>query len=230
MVKLCVGLVLATAVWPQSPKFDVASVRPSQSDAKLSIRRDPAGGITFANATLKTLVMMAYNIQAYQLEGLQGWMQSERYDVIAKAPPEALKRDTWTMLQSLLADRFQLVVRRETKEMPIYELMAAKSGPKFQEPSRPPGEADDSFRVSKGEIKLIRAGMNTLAFALAESLDRRVVDKTGINGKFDLTLNWAPEGPTIFTALTEQLGLRLESSKGEVSMVTVEHAERPAAN
>jgi uncharacterized protein (TIGR03435 family) len=229
--QLAIWMATASFAWAQSPAFEVASVHPSQDGAKnMAIRRDPAGGITFANANLKNLVLMAYNIQDYQLAGASGWMQSDRYDVIARAPADAKKSDTWLMLQSLLAERFQLVVRRETKEQPIFEMVVAKNGPKFREPTRPPGEADGSFRTANGHIKCLRAGMDTLAFALAEVVGRRVVDKTGISGKFDLTLDWAPEGPTIFTALTEQLGLRLEGSKGRVETVTIEWAERPSVN
>ena len=229
--KAATCFAIAMIAWAQSPRFEVASVRLSQDTGKnMAIRRDPGAGITFANASLRNLVLMAYNIQDYQLAGAQGWMQSERYDVIAKAPAGAKRSDTWKMLQALLAERFQLTVRRETKEAPIYELMTAKNGPKFQEPARPQGEADGSFRTTNGHIKCIRAGMDMLAFAMADVLGRRVVDKTGVAGKFDLTLDWAPEGPTIFTALTEQLGLRLEVSRGLVDTVTIERAERPSAN
>src|SRR5215475_1617211 len=118
---------MVVAAWPQFPTFEVASIRPAQGVAKsMSIRRDPAGGIVFANANLKTLVVMAFNIQDYQVAGAQGWMESERYDVTAKAPVDAKKSDTWRMLQALLADRFRLVVERETKLMPVYELLVAK--------------------------------------------------------------------------------------------------------
>jgi uncharacterized protein (TIGR03435 family) len=230
-INIAACLAMAVSAVAQGPAFDVASVRPSQDTGKnMTIRRDPSAGITFGNASLKNLVLMAYNIQDYQLAGAQGWMQSDRYDVIAKAPADAKRSDTWKMLQTLLADRFQLAVRRETKEAPIYELIVSRGGPKFVEPARPPGEADGSFRTTNGHIKCIRAGMDMLAFAMADVLGRRVVDKTGVAGKFDLTLDWAPEGPTIFTALTEQLGLRLEVSRGLVDTVTIERAERPSAN
>jgi len=231
MFRALLNFVAAGALWAQSPAFEVASIRPAQdATKKTSILRDAGGGIVFANASLKTLVVMAYNIQDYQLAGSQGWMESERYDVIAKAAADAKRSDTWRMLQSLLAERFHLVVRHETKVLPVYELMVAKSGPKFKEPTRASGEADGSWRTSDGHMRCLRVGMDALAFALADVVGRRVVDKTGIDGKFDLTLDWSAEGPTVFTALPEQLGLRLESAKGNVETVTIEHAERPSAN
>jgi uncharacterized protein (TIGR03435 family) len=226
-----IGIAFGSLALAQAPSFEVTSVRPSQDGAKnTTIRPDQGAGITFGSANLKTLVLMAYNIQDYQLVGQQSWMQNDRYDVIAKAPAGAERRDTWRMLQTLLADRFQLRVRRETREMPSFDLLVARTGAKLQEPVRPSDEADGSFRTTNGHMKCLRVGMDSLSFALAEVVGRRVVDQTGINGKFDVILDWSPEGPTIFTALTEQLGLRLEASRARVETVTIEHAERPAAN
>jgi len=227
----CACVTVAFALRAQAPAFDVASVRPSQdTSAKMSIRRDPGGGITFVSANLKTLVLMAYNIQGYQLTGAEGWMESERYDVIAKAPVDGKKSDTWRMLQALLAQRFQLRTRRDVREMPAYELVEARGGLKVHETERAPSEADGGFRTAKGRFTCWRAGLDTLAFALSDVLGRRVLDRTGIQGKFDLTLEWSDDGPTLFTAVQEQLGLRLEASKAQVGVVIIERAERPSAN
>jgi uncharacterized protein (TIGR03435 family) len=228
-------LVAGTVAFSQSPVFEVASVRPSQSTAKNpSVRRDPGGGITAANITLKAVIALAYNVQDFQVSGAPAWTATERYDIIAKAPSTAQKSDTWRMLQALLAERFQLIVRRETKDVPIYELVAAKDGPKFHESQRPPSEADGGFRMAKGQLKIYRASMRDLALLLSGAVGRQVVDRTGIQGKFDLELEWGSEPssdrPTIFTALPDQLGLKLEAAKGPVEIVTVERVERPTAN
>src|SRR5437867_1247626 len=99
-------LAMAAVGWAQGPVFEVASVRPANPGIKgTSIRRDPAGGISALNVNLRTLLVLAYNIQDYQLSGAPGWIESERYDVIAKAPAHARKNDTWTMLRALLAER-----------------------------------------------------------------------------------------------------------------------------
>jgi uncharacterized protein (TIGR03435 family) len=236
--------VLALAAEAQTPAFEVASVRRSQAGAtRPSVRRDPAGGITALNVSLRWLITMAYNIQDFQLSGAPAWIASEHYDVIAKAPERANRADTWRMLQALLAERFRLAVRRETRELPVYELVVAKDGPKFHEAERAPTETDGSFRVVNGHLKILLAPMSDVALILAGIVGRPVVDRTGIAGKFDLELDWAPnsrknEGgpdpvfdrPTIFAALPEQLGLKLEAAKGPVDVLVVDHVERAFAN
>src|SRR5215472_6338090 len=129
---LC-SVLAAVAAVAQTPTFEVASVKTSASDTgRPDIKRDPGGGITLSNATLELLVVMAYNIQSFQIAGGPSWLRSRRFDVVAKAPEGAPKNQTWVMLQTLLADRFQLTVHREARELPILELTVAKGGPKIQ--------------------------------------------------------------------------------------------------
>lgn len=263
--------------------FEVVSIKrsdPSVSQRSLAIT--PGGRFTATATTLKALIMLAYNIGPDKLTGATGWMDSEKYDVIATAPEGAIKGSVgrqaqwtgpngqsakWTalpadseggrqirgMLQALLADRFQLKIQPETKELPVYALLVGKDGPKLQE--------------SKGESVQIRSGsgpgefsfqgtpMSTLAITLTWLTGRPVLDKTGLKGNYDFKLQWTPDenqmqmfrgtgggaasnlstaaepsGPSIFTALQEQLGLRLESTKGPVETFVVEHAEKPSEN
>jgi len=235
-------LAIAAAGWAQGG-FEVASVRPAAPGAKgMNIRRDAAGGITASNVNLRTLIVLAYNIQDYQLSGGPGWIESERYEVIAKVPADARKSDTWPMLRALLAERFHLAVHRETKETAVYELGVAKNGLKISEARRPPAETDDWCRQGSGHLQCYAIPMPDLALTLSGILKRHVLDRTGIQGKFDLTLDWAQEnrkkadaeatsdGPSIFTALQEQLGLRLDAAKGPVEMVVVDRVEKPSAN
>jgi uncharacterized protein (TIGR03435 family) len=114
----------------------------------MNIQRDPGGGIVLTNVNLQTLVSMAYNIQSFQLSGGPPWLRSRRFDVAAKAPGAAAKSQTWDMLQTLLADRFQLAIHRETRELPIFELVVAKGGPKRSSPpTERPALPTTSFRL-----------------------------------------------------------------------------------
>lgn len=232
------------------PAFDVASVKPSLPGAKTQLRRDPAGGITGASVDLKTLIILAFNIQDFQLVDLPSGMASERYDVIAKAPADAKKQETWVMLQALLADRFKLQTHREERQMTTYALTVSKKGFKLQPSTNPPGEADGSVKFGPGHISCIKVPMADLALVLSGVAGHRVIDSTGITGKYDLTLDWAPrvnaslpgspsdsgqgiqepEGPSLFAAVEDQLGLKLVPEKGPVEVIVIDHIERPSAN
>ena len=153
-------------------------------------------------------------------------------------------------LRALLADRFQLVVHKETKEQPIYALMPAKNGPKLQE-AKELGPRQ-GMNMNRGRLQGWAAPMEMLGQVLSNTMERPVVDKTGLTGKYDFILEWTPDigagggvaglgdapnapppgssGPTIFTALQEQLGLRLESQKGPVEMIVIDRAEKPSEN
>jgi bla regulator protein BlaR1 len=258
---------------PQSgarPAFAVASIKPSKSaDRRPMFNFQEGGGLVADNFTVKKLIEVAYGIKHFQISGGPSWMSSELYSITAKPESATEYSQALLMLQSLLAERFQLVIRRESKEMPIYGLVAAKSGPKFKEVS----ESDpDMVEVAKRpdvmaggrrpRINIIRRGrltiqgadMTMLAADLSNFLGRMVLDKTGLSGMYDLRLEWTPDedqvgmfqamgvpegfgapppdwhGPTLFSALEEQLGLRLDSQKGPVEMLVVERVERPSVN
>jgi uncharacterized protein (TIGR03435 family) len=192
------------------------------------------------------LIGLAYDVFDSQISGGPNWLDTEKYDIQAKAG-SALK--VWRMrlmLQSLLAERFRLALHRETKEEPIYELVVAKGGPKIEPAAgaKTPGH----LRVGTGQLTGIAAPISWLTQSLSGNLDRYVVDKTGLNGNYNFTLQWTPDmgqlpqqrpdalpppdasGPSIFTALQEQLGLQLKSEKGPVETLVIDHAERPSAN
>ncbi len=217
------------------------------------------GRVTIHAMTLRTLIGAAYNIdESFQVSGGPRWSETERWDIVAEAAPNVRTAsfEWWRpMLQSLLADRFRLVLHRETKESPVYELVAAKSGIKIAplkegacmvaDPQQPPpvrpGETPprlcNNLRHTRGRVEAIGVDMTRLANTLAAILNRAVINKTGFNGTFDLDLQFAPmedtadtARPSIFTALQEQLGLRLESAKGPVAVLVVDHVERPSEN
>jgi uncharacterized protein (TIGR03435 family) len=194
---------------------------------------------------------LAYDIPSFQLAGGPSWIGDQRYDIVAKMPAGALKAagpERWAQMraavQALLADRFQLIIHRETKLIPGYALVVAKSGFKLKKMADD-GQAD--FSSNRGKLTAHKISMELLAQNLSGNLSSPVVDMTGIKGGFDLTLEWTPDevqspakaggeaaeppsGPSIFTALQEQLGLKLETQKAPIEMVVIDRIEKPTEN
>jgi uncharacterized protein (TIGR03435 family) len=170
---------------------------------------------------LKQVVMMAYDLRDFSYSG-PDWMEGARFDIVAK-PPSPVNRDEMKVLiRSLLAERFKLVIRRETKVLPVYELMVAKGGLKIT--AVPPGPSSTNSNTNSGKSTLTapKMTMASLADWLSGRLDRPVGDKTETSGAFDVKLEWSRDdspsadpdaGPSIFTALQEQLGLRLAAGQ-----------------
>ncbi len=187
--------------------------------------------------------MTAYELEGYQLVGGPKWMDDDRYDIEARAGGESAPTSAQVqlMLQSLLADRFQLKFHRETKQLPEYELVVGKSGPKLKA-SAPESVKSLSFGDS-GSVTVLtvsKGSMDQLAKQLGNSgLGRPVLDKTGLTGEYDYELRWSAEPggtdladrpPSVVTAIQEQLGLKLESIKGPVETFVIDHAEKPSQN
>jgi uncharacterized protein (TIGR03435 family) len=254
------GCVIAGALTPQwiafaqeRSAFEVASVRPNRSGERGERRDFPVGRFTATSASVKYLLKTAYRVEDFQISGTPGWFDSDRFDIEAKAVGDPPRAQVLSMLQSLLADRFKLVLHRETRELPVYELLPAKSGPKFKERAcvGQPGPANPcgGFTVSlRGALMGRVVPTRELAEALATLLNRTVLDKTALAGNYDFDLHWTPDGstirgpgdpdapppdpngPSIFTAVREQIGLELKSAKGPVEMLVIDHAEKPDAN
>jgi len=269
---------------PQS--FEVASIKPSaETGNRVMIGISPGGRYTASAVNVKFLIQQAYDVRDYQIQGGPNWLASARFDIVAKAETPQLDREKLKpLLQSLLAERFNLQIHRETRELPTYALVVG--GPKLQKsemqtdepevepapkaaPSGAPGVAgratDDvvrggprtrgaQIRIGRGQVNAQMISLSELAGLLAQQLGRPVKDKTGIEGKFDFKLEWTPDeamrggvpagegapregspagdasGPSIFTALQEQLGLKLESDKGPVEILVIDRIEKPSAN
>jgi uncharacterized protein (TIGR03435 family) len=244
---LC-GLMLVGSLAPRwiafaqtAPRlsFEVASVKPSGPNDQLMYRLQP-GGRYIANAnTLKNLVANAYGVPLYRITGGPGWGDSDRFNIEAKV---GIQLKPWPdsntqlsqMVQSLVEERFKVTVHRETRQETIYELVVAKGGSKL----KAAGESESpGFGVEPGRVHSMAVPLEYLAGNLSQVLERSVVDKTGLSGKFDYTLTYAPDtatpgddGPSLFTALEQQLGLKLESTKGPVEFLVIDHAEKPDAN
>jgi uncharacterized protein (TIGR03435 family) len=244
-------LIAATAPQAQPPiTFDVASVKPNTSGGIGQSTGMRGRTFTATNVALRQLILLAYDLSSEpnRLMGGPAWIGTDRFDVLASTPETAKPADRRQMVQALLAERFRLKVHPEMREMPIYELKAARTdgrlGPQLQ-PSAPVdcdaiaparrGNNDlcTSF-LDDGVIRGRARTMAMLAAMLRGSVDRRVVDRTGLGGNFDFEVKFAPEGsaavsdpPSIYTALQEQLGLKLESSRGPVEVVVIDSVERP---
>jgi bla regulator protein BlaR1 len=205
--------------------FEVASVRPNKSGTNSSWWRDRPATVTTTNVSLKALIRTAYDVRAYQISG-PDWLNSARYDIAAKAPGPATKDQIRQMLRTLLADRFGLTLHREEKVFPVYELVAAKNGPKLQAVQN---DGYNSMNSRKGTINGEKVSMARLAESLSGVVDRPVLDKTGLAGVFNFTLQWSPDdtdGPSIYTALNEQLGLKLISRKDPIEILVIDRVNR----
>ena len=227
--------------------YDYITVKPGTYMTGMGMRIGTTpNSFSTTNISLKSLIMNAYGLQMEGLiSGLPTWARSARFDVDAKMgadtfaayqklPRKQQSEQDQRMLQSLLKDRFNLKVHRATKELPIYALVIAKGGSKLTESKTKRGwEA-----VRDGKIDFRDAQLEALVVSLSSEVGRLVVDETGLTGKYDFTLKWTPDeqrgmanaGPSIFTALQEQLGLKLESTKGPVDTIVVDHIERPSSN
>jgi uncharacterized protein (TIGR03435 family) len=223
--------------------FDVVSIKPSDpQNTGFSIKPDP-NSFTMTGTSLKFFIEYAYDLHGFQIEGGPAWITSSRFDIVAKAETtfapaqsqdlEATLRLVRTRLQSLLADRFQLRAHKGTMEMPVYGLIVTKGGPKLEASTTSTG-----FSTGRGQFVCSDSSMDDLASLLSGSMDRMVIDQTKLTGSYKFTLKWTPDDspnpnpdlPGIFTAIQEQLGLKLIPTKGPVEMLIIDHVERPSEN
>ena len=275
---VCASLA-ATALAAQETSFDVASIRPSQSTQSSEIRPTPFGRFTATNATVRSLVLRAYGLVDAQLIGAPAWLNTERYDIEARAAaapsdgPEALL----PMVRTLLAERFKLAAHPDTRELPAYALTFARRdrqlGPQIRATQT---DCTGATTLTADEVRAaVRDGwppcgmsyfvnftttgangnnvklrvrrsaitMPALATALQPTVDRPVVDQTGLNGRFDVEYSYAPQpstpgvesvfgpdAPALFVALEEQLGLKLESRRMSVPVLVIDSIDRPSEN
>ena len=309
-MKICKALLIVVAAGaagaaqaPEpAPAFEVASVKPNKSGTNfVNIGNQPGGRFNATNVTPYMLIRQAYNLQPSQIIGAPSWLESEHFDIVAKAPGEVAPGQMPLMIRALMADRFKLVAHNETRELQIYALVKARSdgklGPQLTPAAvdcaamrgrggapPPGGPGGPGGFVSRGAGPGVPAAppppgsgpapafgpggrppcaqmfgpasiggggmtMAQLANMLSTRVNRIVVDRTGLTGGFDLDLTWTPDqmpqgppaafpgapplppidpnGPSIFTALQEQLGLKLDSTKGPADVLVIDSIERP---
>ena len=254
---LAAGLVLGIhAQQPAADReplvFEVASVKPTPADVRGGIIHQLPGNQVYEGigVPLRLIMTVAYTVTDRQISGGPDWVNTDRWNIEAKANRRGTSDELHDALARLLEDRFQLKLRRETRELPAYILTVDKSGPKMAA-----HDAEDlkhepiAGRFQEGQLYLNGQNvmMNYFAFFLSRALPLNVVDKTGLAGHYDVEFHYVPElpagargpdgaapppadGPDIYAALRDQLGLRLEKGKGPVEYLVIEHVEKPAEN
>ncbi len=247
---LAIAVSIGITVAQDAKEFEVASIKPAEPGGhNVQIQIAPGGRFVAKNMTVRLLIQQAYGVKDFQISGGPGWMGTERFDINAQGPEARTPEQLKPMLQALLADRFKLQIHRDTKELPMYSLVAGKNGSKLKESeASSPGPR---IRMGRGLIEGQGMSMTILANQLGQQLGRSVTDKTGLTGKYDIKFEWTPDetqgggpreigaesaapvdasGPTIYTALQEQLGLKLESQKGPVEILLIDRIEKPTEN
>jgi uncharacterized protein (TIGR03435 family) len=251
MKVFAVCLLTAGMLFGQSEKkkltFEVVSIKPNNSGDTRRMIGPLTGRFSASNASLRQLIVTAYvpnagPLSSPEITGLPGWATTDGYDV--QAQPEAgftpTKEQAMEMLQSMLEDRFKLKIRRQPKDTAIYALVVDKGGVKMpMTRATPPGRINFGF----GQLSASALTAASLVPILTQAAGRKVVDKTGLTGLYDMELKWTPDqsllppgteidttGPSLFTALQEQLGLRLVPETGQVDMFVVESVQKPTEN
>jgi bla regulator protein blaR1 len=281
-VPVAIGLLNAPPGQAQSqtvpkPSFEVASVKQSKDWRGIAIQMQPGGRMVVNGATLSFLIAHAYEIQPFQISGGPTWTYSSSYDIEAKSSGPVSPAQIKLMLQSLLEERFKLKMHRETRDMPVYELVVPKDGHELKmtkndkgsavigepiPPQQPPVGSDGKPMVQppgsvwqlNGQLQGKAIQLDEVAKTLSRIVGRTIIDKTGLTGAYDFSLKWTPENiqpnalntannmannsapsadlsePSILTAIQEQLGLKLEPSKGQGEFFIIDSAEKPSEN
>ena len=222
-----------------TPKFDVASIKPSQPGRPYDVIEILKGG-TFrgTHVTAHTMIRFAYDVFSYQINAGPGWLESDTYDVMAKPDGDVNREQVKLMVRALLADRFKLAFHRDPKEVTGYEIVVAKKGPKLHAADPDSRARKEIGRRPKSYVDGKNINLDSLATSLAVLLGCPVADKTALDGKFDFRLEWTPDGApvtdepgaSIFTAMEDQLGLKLEARKVTVEALEIDHIEKPSGN
>ena len=252
-----VAVLSAQAPADQSgPAFEVASIKRNTSGSGSMTVRAPGDRFEMVNGTVMTLVLNAYGLQSFQVIGAPGWTASERYDVIAKAQARPNLAERQQMIRTLLRDRFRMVARTETRPLPAYVLVRARPdgqlGPQLKPwtldcaafrqsgaaaaiPRSPSATSAPPCGMQGGMDHFLAGGItvDALARTLSSNLAAPVLDETGLTGEFEVVLRWArddratADAPSLFTAVQEQLGLKLEPRRVPVEVLVIDSVERP---
>ena len=233
---LLVAMPVFSQAPAQKPQFEVVSIKPSKADAGSPSGIDSRNGrIDARNVTLKRCIMGAYGVGPNQIIGGPDWLDTDRFEIIAKAEEPVGVSVLNVMLQVLLADRFKLALHRETRPIDAYVLEVRNDQPKLER-----GDGKDATTSNgRGGIVATNATMDRFAEILSRQMDRPVINRTALEGLFNVTLKWTPdstrrddasEGPSVFTAIQEQLGLRLRAQKVPVEVLVIDSVQKPSEN
>ncbi len=238
-----------------NPVFDVATIMPSNPETRGKGFRVNGRQFSTLNTSVSDLITFAYGLHARQITGGPAWLEAEKYDLLAKPEGDGQPNDKqWkTMLQKLLADRFKLTFHREKKDLSVYAIVVGKTGPKLTRSEGDPNGLPGLFFRGLGVLPAQNATMADFAGVMqAAVLDRPVVDQTGLPGRYDFMLKWTPDEsqfggrgagmtapppadgaeapPDLFTAIQQQLGLKLESTRAPVEVLVIDRVEKPTEN
>jgi uncharacterized protein (TIGR03435 family) len=229
-------------------KFDVVSVKPNKSgEAALSFDIQPSGRLVAVNMPLKQFIRAAYTLQLYQIAAVPGWVDSERFDITAVSFSNLATPTVWTpgqfapvqlMMQSILADRFKMTAHMERRDVPTYSLVLRSRESSKLVPGAGACPPDCGMKITAGSLSAHNVPLAQFAELLSQQTGRLVTDATGLKGGFDFEIHWTPDAvqqggadaPSLFTALQEQLGLKLEAARGPVDVLVVDHVEHPTEN
>jgi uncharacterized protein (TIGR03435 family) len=245
---LLLAILFATQlayVQTATPTFEVATIKPAapSPDGHTHINYPPDDRFSATNITLLALMQWAYGMPEKQILDGPPWLASTRFDIQAKADngdqikslsSEQVSELKRRMVQALLAERFHLKLHEETRTLPAYDLVLAKGGSKLQ----PTRSNDKSIGTGRTHFNGEGLTMTLIAEELSQITGRVVVDKTGLTGRYDLKLQWAPDdapatdnsAPSLFTAIQEQLGLKLEPAKEAAPVLVIDHVDPPTPN
>ena len=244
MKTILVLLAAAVALQAQAPALDAVSIKVNRTGAgNAGAGLRPGGGITATNMTLRSLIHWAWGLNTLELEGGPPWIDEDRFDIIATATGNPEVRQTLALVKTMLADRFALVMRTERRRMPVYALSLARAdgrfGPSLRRSTADCTMASCGSRINAGSMVSTGISLDDLSKDLAPRAGRLTVNRTGQSGLFDLELRYNPDPgsargsadlPSLFTAVDEQLGLKLEAQTADVEVFVIDRAEKPTEN
>jgi uncharacterized protein (TIGR03435 family) len=235
-----------------NPEFEVATIKPSDPSRQgkgITVR---GSDVITTNTTLEDLIMIAYGLHPKQIVGAPSWSESERFDITGRPnmPGQPNAEQMRIMLQKLLSDRLQFKFHRDKKELSVYALMVTKEGPNIAKSERDPNGLPGLFFRGLGNLNVTNASMEQVANVLSTILDKPVLDQTGLLEKYDFVLKWTPDQsqflgfggapppppdpgdtlPDLFTAIQQQLGIKLSSTKAPAEVIVIESVAKPSAN
>jgi len=236
-----------------SPSFEVATIKPSKPDEPGKAFLVRGRRFQTINTTLSEIISFAYGVHSKQVLGAPPWAASEKFDIDGQPDGEGAPSDKqWKgMLQKLLVERYKLTLHHDKKELSVYVLSIAKNGPKLTKSEGDPNGLPGLFFRALGALNVRNANMADFAGLMQQAvLDRPVLDQTGLTGRFDFTLNWTPDDsqfggmgakippptdsasapPNLYTAIQEQIGLKLDATKAPADVLVIDHVEKPSEN
>jgi len=236
-----------------NPAFEVATIKPNNSGIEGKGIGVNGHQITTRNTSVSDLITFAYGIHARQITGGAAWIDTDKFDLQGEPDVEGAPNDRQVkmMFQKLLADRFRLTFHRDKRELSVYTITVGKTGPKLTASTGDPGGLPTLGLRGLGKVFARNASMADLAQLMqTTALDRPVVDQTGLKGRYDLTLNWTPDesqfhgrggqappppanvepDPDLYTAIQQQLGLKLDAVKAPADVLVIDHVEKPSEN